>query len=68
MGLEWTTIIAALFAATPPTIAAVLAYRKVQKVHVEINSRMTEMLKLAKRDSHAAGVKAERTRDRGHEC
>jgi hypothetical protein len=59
-------VIAAIVAATPPTIVAVLAWRSFMKaneksvaaiheVHVSINSRMDQLLKASKAESLAEG-------------
>lgn len=58
----------ALIAATPSTVAAVLAWlssrknrEKIQEIHVAINSRMDELLVATKGEAtataHAAGLK-----------
>lgn len=59
----------AIIAALPPTLAAVLAWagsrrnsRQIQEIHVSVNSRLTELLALTAKSSHAAGEKAEKDR------
>jgi hypothetical protein len=41
-------------------IGALLNRREIRNVHVEINSRMTELLKVAQRASHSEGIEAGR--------
>lgn len=55
---DFIPIIVALIAATP----ALLAFLEVKKVHVLINSRMDELLKLTKVSSKAEGVAEEKGR------
>ena len=52
-----TIIIVAAIAALPTTLASLLALFKISSVHKEINSRMTELLELTRKASHAEGVK-----------
>jgi uncharacterized protein (DUF3084 family) len=62
---------ALLIATLPPTIASVgalalgflnrrelrLSAQKLQDIHLEINSRMTQLLELTRTSSHAEGVR-----------
>jgi hypothetical protein len=57
----------AIIAAIPPTLVALtgvilgfLNRGQIAKVHEEVNSRMTEMLKLTRESSHAQGMKDEK--------
>ena len=59
-------IIIALIASIPPTLAAtaalVVSFRntsKIQNIHLAMNSRFDEWMRLAKESSFAAGVKSE---------
>jgi hypothetical protein len=58
--------IAPTVAALAAFIAAVNSHRAVQRIHLEINSRLSELLKAKAAESlavgHAAGVEAERGR------
>ena len=49
-------IIVALIAVIPPTIISFLNMKKINDVHISINSRMTELLAAAKGVSKAEGV------------
>lgn len=51
----WLTIITAILAALPVTIAAIMANQKLKALHIDVNSRLTEMLKLAKTEGLASG-------------
>lgn len=62
MKLDWNTIVLALIAVVPTTVAALAAWRSsrrnaeaIQRVHIDINSRMTELLKASKAESKAEG-------------
>jgi hypothetical protein len=53
-----------IIAATPPTIAAGgalllgwLNRQKLTQIHVDVNSRITQLLKLTKKSSYAEGIK-----------
>lgn len=61
-------VVAAIIAAFPPTLVAFISIfvtirgqskteQKMQQVHVEINSRMTQLLELTSKASHAEGVR-----------
>ncbi len=61
------TVLTAIIVAIPPTLVALVAAIKsfrngaaVEKVHIAINSRMDEMLKLTRTSSHAEGVLEEK--------
>ena len=63
MNIDPNIIIASCIAATPPTIVAMLSYfaskknsAAIEKIHIDINSRMTELLKVSKGESHAEGL------------
>jgi hypothetical protein len=53
-------IITALIAAVPPTIMAWVSWRESKKVHLAVNSRMTELLEITRSDSRAKGKVEER--------
>lgn len=60
-------VITAIIAAVPPTLLAGLALLKagkvekaVNEVHLSVNSRLDEFLKVTKTASHAEGVKEEK--------
>lgn len=55
MKIDLTLILVAIITASPPTIMALLAWRESKKIHLSINSRMTELLKASKGESHAEG-------------
>jgi hypothetical protein len=62
---NWTMILATLFVAAPPTIAAVYAAIvsrhnavQIQEVHLSMNSRFDEWMRLAKLASFAEEIKA----------
>jgi len=48
-------IIVAIIAALPGTIFGVISYKKVSEIHVQINSRMDQLLALARTESGALG-------------
>ena len=61
-------VLAAVIAAIPPTLVAIVgvvvtirgqvkSQEKIQQVHIEINSRMTQLLDLTSKASHAEGVR-----------
>jgi len=57
------TVVVAMIVAVPPTLTAlagailgIINRQKIHEVHGEINSRMEELLALAKKSSHAEGV------------
>ena len=50
--VDYTIILVALITAIPPTLTAYIAYKK---LHVIINSRMTELLEATKGESMAKG-------------
>lgn len=58
--MDWTTILTALATAIPPTIAALAAFWKIKSLHVEINSRMTELLRVTEAVGFSKGVTQER--------
>jgi hypothetical protein len=62
--MDWTTIILAAIAAVPPTLTALIAFYKISNritsLHVEINSRMTEIIKLSREGGFAEGAASER--------
>ena len=71
------TVEVALIAATPAFVAALGALviswlnraqltqtsQRLEEVHLEINSRMTQLLELTRSSSHAEGVKDEKDRN-----
>lgn len=58
----------ALISAVPPTLVTILTWlssrRKIEQIHVSINSRVDELLKAAKGEAaatgHAAGMKEQK--------
>lgn len=54
--MDKTLILVAIISATPPTLMALLAWRESRKLHLTVNSRMDELLKASKAESHAEGV------------
>jgi len=54
--MDWTQILTALAVAIPPTVAALAALLKIHALKVEINSRMTELLKATKTLGYNEGV------------
>ncbi len=59
----------AVIAAIPPTLVALLALRtgrkaerKIEEIHIDINSRMTELLAMTGQVERAGGVADERAR------
>lgn len=66
-----TTIVVAFIASVPPTIAALVGLRasrrngqKVDAIHVQMNSRLDELLAATRISSHAQGVTDEQARVR----
>ncbi len=61
------THIDALIAAIPPTLSVCIGFwllmRGQQKLHMTVNSRLTQLLKLTKKNAHAAGVKEQKDKD-----
>lgn len=65
------TIIVAVIAAIPTTLASIAAFLQSRKntaklaaIHVEINGRLTQLLELTGKASHAQGMKDELDRDK----
>jgi hypothetical protein len=65
----WVPVIVAVIAALPPTLVAYAALHKarevkddIEAVHMEVNSRLSQLLTLTGKSSHAEGVKQERDR------
>lgn len=63
MAVEWTSIVVAVIAATPPTILALINRGKLHEVHLSLNSRLDELVKASissgrqlERDSHMITV------------
>lgn len=58
--IDWSMIIAALIAATPPTLAIILSWWSLRnankETHVLINSRMDQLVTSEKKVSKAEGV------------
>ena len=52
----WVLITVAIITAVAPTVAAIGAWRVAKRTHREINSRMTELLRIARAESYAKGV------------
>lgn len=50
-----TLILVAIISALPPTFMALLAWMESRKVHLTVNSRMTELLEATKGESLAKG-------------
>ena len=73
---DWQPLIVALITAVPQSLLAYAAWRKgadavkesmktkaaVQEVHLMVNSRLTELLRLTEKSSLAEGVEQERIR------
>ena len=57
--ITFLTALAALIAAVITLIKTLKNGKQIQEIHVSINSRMDEFLKLAKESSFAKGVKSE---------
>lgn len=62
MILDWNLIIVALIGGIPPTIIASIALIKVIRTHDLVNSRMSELLRLARAEATADEKKAEKGR------
>lgn len=63
------TIVISIITAVPPTLAAIFAWmvarkntRKIQEIHVSLNSRLSQLLDLTAASSHAQGVSDEKDR------
>ena len=56
-------VILAAFASVAAVIGNIVNGRKIHNVHVEINSRMTELLEVAVKASHSEGVAAGRRQE-----
>lgn len=65
--IDTSSIIVAIIAAVPPTIVAVTAIRKVDQIHVQINSRMDELLNTSGREQRLLGAEDERVAERGRD-
>lgn len=59
-------VLVGIVAATPPTLLALAALvtafrngRAVKEVHLAVNSRLDDLVKLTRKDAHAEGVKEE---------
>ena len=57
-------MIVALITSIPPTLFAFAAWRQSGKVHNLINSRMTELLEITKREAAANATLLEKTAER----
>jgi hypothetical protein len=62
LGAEWVPIVVAVISATPPTIAALWAIRRAGKANanvyalrVEVNHRLSELLKAARAEGEVQG-------------
>lgn len=51
----WLTALTAVLAALPATVAALVGLRKIQALHIDVNSRLTKMLEMAQTDGEARG-------------
>lgn len=51
--MNWDLLAAACIAAFPPTLVAFLGYMQSRQTHLAVNSRMDELLRIAKRESAA---------------
>jgi hypothetical protein len=67
----WIPVITSVIAAIPPTILALAALRaskdngkKVQELHVLVNSRLTQLLELTAKSSRAEGAADQANRER----
>jgi hypothetical protein len=58
---EWAAVVSAI-GSIGTLVVAVVTMRHVQSVKVEINSRMSELLKSRTKAAHAAGMEQERLR------
>ena len=52
----WAIVVVAALTAVAPTIAALAAWRASKRTHRAFNSRMTELLQLARDEAYARGV------------
>jgi hypothetical protein len=55
---------AALIASAPPTMMALAALVKVFQIGFKVDGRLTELLELTRKSSHAEGVKAEKEHEK----
>jgi len=63
------TVVVALIAAVPATVAALVSRRngyKIEEIHLAVNSRLSQLLKVVEAKSHAEGVKQEADRREGN--
>lgn len=51
--MNWESIITAIITSVPPTIVAAAAYIQAKRTHQAVNSRMTELLLLARQEAGA---------------
>ena len=61
----WVPIIVAVVSAVPATVGAILGLRnhaKLDKLEINVDGRLSELLKITASSSHAEGVKEEKDR------
>lgn len=58
--MDWAPIVLAAIAALPPTLVALAAYVQAIRTHTAVNSRMTELLEITKRQATDAATLAEK--------
>lgn len=62
--MNWDLIIPAFLIAVPPTIAAIAGLIQAAKTHKAVNSRMTELLELTRRQAGDEATLAEKAASR----
>ena len=58
------TALVALITSIVTLVKIIKTSNKIQEIHVSINSRMDELLKLTSKSSHAEGIKQELDREK----
>ncbi len=58
----------AIIAAIPPTLAVALAWlasrKKLTQIHIDLNSRLSQLIETTKKGAHAEGMEAQRKLDK----
>ncbi len=58
--MNWDAIIIACVTAVPPTLVALAAFIQAMKTHKAVNSRMDELLNVARQAAHSQGTLEEK--------
>lgn len=60
--LEWAKVLVPAACGLAAAVIALRVGRKVEEVHISLNSRLTELVKATRAEGHAEGVEQERGR------